>query len=86
MMMKMDNAMRPPISLKGLLVQSGERSTIPANGLELTEHSTIPVHIRDIVLMTSRAKDAVSASVECGSDVENVLKSDRVSSGVSSIS
>ena len=42
--------------------------------------------MRDIVLMTSRAKDSVLASVEWGSDVENILKIIRVSNGLSFIS
>ena len=49
-------------------------------------HSTVPMHVRDVVLMTSRTKDFLSAAVEWGSDVENVFKSDSATNGFSSIS
>ena len=48
-------------------------------------HSTVPVHVRDIVLMTIRAQDSELATVEKGSDIENVLQSDSSSNGLSSI-
>ena len=63
-----------------------EHAPILANGLAPSKHSTVPVHVLDTVLMTSRTKDAVSASVEWGSDVVNVLKFNRGSSGLFSIS
>ena len=63
----------------------GERSPILSNCLVSTKHSTVPVHVHDVVLMSSREKDSVSAIVEWGSDVEKVLKSDGDSNGLSSV-
>ena len=64
----------------------GERSPILANGVVSARHSTVSVHVRNIVLMIIRAQESESTAVERGSDVENVLEADRASNGLSSIS
>ena len=54
-----------------------EGAPVLANGLVSVKHSTIPVHIWDIVKMTGRAKGSVQAANEWDSDDDSILKSDR---------